>query len=49
MAWTRLRTEAERAAGDAFDIKQFHEILKEGAMPLTILEQRVRARMQRSG
>lgn len=49
MAWTRLRAEAERAAGDAFDIKQFHEILKEGAMPLTILEQRVRARMQRSG
>ena len=45
MAWTRLRAEAERAAGDAFDIKQFHEILKEGAMPLTILEQRVRARI----
>lgn len=49
MAWTRLRAEAERAAGAAFDIKQFHEILKEGAMPLTILEQRVRARMQRAG
>ena len=42
--WQRLRAEAERQPG--FDVKQFHEVLKEGAMPLTILEQRVRARMK---
>ncbi len=46
MAWTRLRAEAERTMGAKFDLKQFHEVLKEGAMPLTILEQRVRARMR---
>jgi uncharacterized protein (DUF885 family) len=44
--WARLREEAERAQGRRFDIKQFHEVLKEGAMPLTILEQRVRERMR---
>ena len=27
-----------------FDLKQFHEILKDGAMPLTILERRIRER-----
>ena len=43
--WSRLREEAERAQGRRFDVKQFHEVLKEGAMPLTILEARVRARM----
>ncbi len=42
--WQRLRAEAERQPN--FDVKQFHEVLKEGAMPLTILERRVRERMQ---
>lgn len=46
MAWTRLRAEAEKAKGQAFDLKAFHEVLKEGAMPLTILERRVRERMK---
>lgn len=46
MAWTRLREEAQKAQGDKFDLKQFHEVLKEGAMPLTILERRVRERMR---
>jgi uncharacterized protein (DUF885 family) len=44
--WARLREEAERAQGKRFDVKQFHEILKEGAMPLTILERRVRERIK---
>jgi len=44
--WARLREEAERAQGRRFDIKQFHEVLKEGAMPLTILERRVRERIK---
>lgn len=46
MAWTRLRAEAEKAKGKSFDLKAFHEVLKEGAMPLTILERRVRERMK---
>jgi uncharacterized protein (DUF885 family) len=44
MAWTRARAEAQKALGRRFDLKQFHEILKDGAMPLTILERRVRER-----
>lgn len=44
--WARLREEAERTQGARFDVKQFHEVLKEGAMPLTILEKRVRERIK---
>lgn len=44
MAWIRAREEAQKTLGPKFDIKQFHEVLKEGAMPLTILEQRIRER-----
>jgi len=44
MAWSRARAEAQRALGRRFDLKQFHEILKDGAMRLTILERRVRER-----
>ena len=43
-AWTRARADAKKTLGDRFDIKQFHEILKEGAMPLSILERRIRER-----
>jgi uncharacterized protein (DUF885 family) len=45
MAWTRARAKAQAALGDRFDIKAFHEILKEGAMPLTILERRIDERI----
>lgn len=45
MAWTRARAKAQAALGDRFDLKQFHDILKEGAMPLTILERRVDQRI----
>jgi uncharacterized protein (DUF885 family) len=44
MAWTRARAEAQRSLGRRFDLKQFHEVLKDGAMPLTILERRIRER-----
>jgi uncharacterized protein (DUF885 family) len=44
MAWSRAREEAKRTLGRRFDLKQFHEVLKDGAMPLTILERRIRER-----
>jgi uncharacterized protein (DUF885 family) len=44
MAWTRARDDAQKALGAKFDLKQFHEILREGAMPLSILERRIRER-----
>jgi uncharacterized protein (DUF885 family) len=44
LAWLRARERAKAILGDKFDIKQFHEVLKDGAMPLTILERRVEAR-----
>ena len=44
IAWTRARDEARRTLGDRFDLKQFHEVLKEGPMPLSILERRIRER-----
>lgn len=44
MAWTRARAEAEAALGPKFDLKQFHEILRDGAMPLTIMERRIKER-----
>ena len=38
-----LRAEAERELGDAFDIRGFHDaVLGGGAMPLPLLERRVR-------
>lgn len=46
MAWTRAREEAQAALGAKFDIKQFHDVLKEGAMPLSILQQRIKERTQ---
>jgi uncharacterized protein (DUF885 family) len=41
IAWARARARAQAILGDKFDLKQFHEVLKEGAMPLTILERRI--------
>ena len=46
MAWTRARAEAQTALGAKFDLKQFHEVLKEGAMPLSILQQRIKERTE---
>jgi uncharacterized protein (DUF885 family) len=40
----RMRGNAEEAMGDAYDIRDFHDvILTQGAMPLSILEERVNA------
>ncbi|MGN6155310.1 MAG: DUF885 domain-containing protein [Sphingomicrobium sp.] len=44
LAWLRAREKAKAILGSKFDIRQFHEVLKDGAMPLTILERRVEAR-----
>jgi len=44
LAWLRAREAAKAQLGAKFDLKQFHEVLKDGAMPLTILERRVRER-----
>jgi uncharacterized protein (DUF885 family) len=43
-AWTRARAEAQKTRGAKFDLKHFHEVLREGAMPLSILERRIRER-----
>lgn len=43
-AWTRARAEAQKALGSKFNLKHFHEILREGAMPLSILERRIKER-----
>ncbi|HEU4967991.1 DUF885 domain-containing protein [Sphingomonas sp.] len=42
--WARLRDEAKQRQGDRFDLKQFHDVLKLGAMPLSVLERVVRNR-----
>ncbi|WP_395622584.1 DUF885 domain-containing protein [Sphingomonas daechungensis] len=44
MAWTRAREDAQKTLGAKFDLKRFHEVLKEGAMPLTMLEKRIKER-----
>lgn len=41
--WRAQRDKAEAQLGERFDLRQFHEILKEGVMPLALLEQRVDA------
>ncbi|TAK17480.1 MAG: DUF885 family protein [Rhizorhabdus sp.] len=38
MSWIRAREKAKALQGARFDIRQFHDVLLEGAMPLTILE-----------
>jgi uncharacterized protein (DUF885 family) len=44
MAWVRARANAQKALGAKFDIRYFHDVLKSGAMPLTVMEQLVEAR-----
>ena len=45
IAWTRARAKAQAALGDKFDLRDFHDILREGAMPLTIFERRIDERI----
>ncbi|WP_296595385.1 DUF885 family protein [Phenylobacterium sp.] len=40
--WVRLREDARRRQGERFDIRQFHEVLKRGRMPLVVLERVVK-------
>lgn len=42
--WVKLRDEAKAKAGAKWDPRQFHEVLRKGAMPLSVLERVVRAR-----
>ena len=41
--WNRLRDEARARQGERFDVRQFHEILRRGRMPLVVLERVVKA------
>jgi uncharacterized protein (DUF885 family) len=43
-AWVRLRDEAKQRQGARFDLKAFHEVLRLGAMPLSVLERVIEAR-----
>lgn len=42
--WSKARQDAQASLGKDFDIKQFHAILEEGAMPLSMLEKRAMIR-----
>ncbi|MEI6485141.1 MAG: DUF885 family protein [Sphingomonadales bacterium] len=42
--WVELRNRVKAKQGDRFDIRQFHEILRLGAMPLVLLEREVMRR-----
>jgi uncharacterized protein (DUF885 family) len=44
MSWIKAREKARAIRGAKFDIRQFHEVLLDGAMPLTILERVVEER-----
>jgi uncharacterized protein (DUF885 family) len=37
-SWLRARANAQKIAGDKFDLKRFHDVLEDGAVPLVMLE-----------
>ncbi len=41
MAWTAARARAQQALGSKFDLREFHKVLRDGAMPLTILDRQI--------
>jgi uncharacterized protein (DUF885 family) len=43
--WTELRQRAQSQLGDKFSLPWFHDVLKEGLMPLEILEKRIDVRI----
>ncbi|MFM5930156.1 MAG: DUF885 domain-containing protein [Novosphingobium sp.] len=43
--WLELRQRAQTALGSKFSLPWFHDVLKEGIMPLSLLEQRVNERI----
>ena len=44
ISWLRARDNAKAIMGDKYDVKLFHEVLRDGAVPLTILERLVEER-----
>ncbi|KRB79821.1 Tat pathway signal protein [Sphingomonas sp. Root710] len=44
MSWIKAREKAKAIQGAKFDLRQFHQILLDGALPLTMLEQLVEER-----
>ena len=40
-SWLKARQDAQRIAGDRFDLKRFHDVLENGAVPLVMLERLV--------
>jgi uncharacterized protein (DUF885 family) len=44
ISWLRARDNAKKIMGAKYDVKQFHEVLRDGAVPLTILERLVEDR-----
>ncbi|MEO7655074.1 MAG: DUF885 domain-containing protein, partial [Sphingomicrobium sp.] len=46
IAWVRARERAQKALGAKWDVRDFHAILTEGAMPLSIFDRRVDERVQ---
>jgi uncharacterized protein (DUF885 family) len=46
IAWVRARERAEKALGAKWDVRDFHAILEEGAMPLSIFDRRVDERVK---
>ena len=46
IAWVRARERAQKALGDQWDVRDFHAILEEGAMPLSIFDRRVDERVK---
>ena len=45
-AWVRNRARAQAALGDKFTLQWFHEVLKDGVMPLSMLETRIDQRVK---
>ncbi len=46
MAWLKQRQKAEAALGTKFSLHWFHEVLKEGVMPLSMLDMRIDQRIK---
>ncbi|MFS0737354.1 DUF885 family protein [Sphingomonas sp. 1P06PA] len=43
-SWVKMRAKAQQMLGDKFDLRQFHEVLRDGPLPITLFERRVEER-----